>query len=117
MSINNRKMPRYTDFARAIMTELCQLPGILEDVCKCGCKIRFSHVFEVDTDREYTLTILPVLRSGIKEIELLVKPEWVCSNGTSLDIGFCILHSPGIRDFYSYLSILEHQNVLELQEA
>ncbi len=117
MSMNNRQTPRFSDFARAKMNGSCQLPGYLEDVSKSGCKVRFSHTFEVDTDREYSLTILPALRSGIREFEITVRPEWVSSDEDSMYIGFCILRSPGICDLYKYVQILEHLNIEELQEA
>jgi hypothetical protein len=117
MGIDNRQTPRFRDFARAKIEGLCQLPGILADVSRTGCRVRFSHRLEVDVDREYTLTVLPALRSGIREFELIVKPEWVRSSGDSLDIGFSILHSPGIRDFAKYVSILAREEEEELQEA
>jgi hypothetical protein len=114
MNMNNRQMPRFSDFARAKIDELCQLPGFLEDVSKTGCKVRFSHTFEIDTDREYTLT---VLRSGIKEFELVVKPEWICRKDESLYVGFCVLHSPGIRQYIKYVDILAQLDLCVMQEA
>lgn len=117
MCTNNRQTPRFNDFARAKLNEMCQLPGFLEDVSRTGCKVRFSHAFEVENDREYTLTILPALRSGLSEFQLIVRPEWLHKNGDSVDIGFCILHSPGIRQFLKYVEILEHLHEQVLQEA
>lgn len=117
MSVNNRLTPRFQDFARAKLNEICQLPGFLEDVSKTGCRVRFSHFFELEKDREYTLTILPALRSGISEIKLIVRPEWVRKNGDSFDIGFCVLHSPGIRQFFKYVEILAELDERVLQEA
>lgn len=117
MCNNNRQMPRFNDFARAKINGLCQLPGILEDVSKTGCKVRFPHSFEIDTDVEYTLTILPALRSGIKEFELVVRPEWVCGKDDSFLIGFCILHSPGMRQYQKYVEILAQLDLQILQEA
>lgn len=117
MSIDNRQLPRFQDFARARINELCQLPGYLEDVSVNGCKIRFTHVFDVDTDREYTLTVLPALRSGIGEFEVVVRPQWICRNPDSIDIGFYVLHCPGIRQFMKYVNILAQLDQQVLQEA
>lgn len=117
MSMNNRQMPRFSDFARARLDELCHLPGFLEDVSKTGCKVRFSETFEIDTEQEYTLTVLPALRSGLKEIELLVRPEWVSKKGESICVGFCVLHSPGIRQYLKYVDILAQIDQSVMQEA
>ena len=117
MSIENRIAPRFSDFASAKISELCCLPGYLEDVSKTGCKVRFSHIFDIDTDREYTLTVLPALRSGIKEFELVVRPCWVKTEADFVEIGFNVLMSPGIRLFSRYVDILAELEEVELQEA
>ena len=117
MSIDNRQTQRFRDFARARINELCQLPGFLEDVSKTGCRVRFCHAFEVDTDREYNLTVLPALRSGLKEFDLIVRPEWIRNAKDSLDVGFCILHSPGIRQYLKYVEILAQLDEQVPQEA
>jgi hypothetical protein len=117
MGIEDRASPRYQDFARAKITELCCLPGFLEDVSKTGCKVRFSHVLDVDTDREYTLTVLPALRSGIREFELVVRPCWVNAMQDAMEVGFCVLHSPGLRHFTRYVDILAELEEEEIQEA
>jgi len=118
MSTDNRLAPRFHDFARARINELCTFPGFLEDVSKTGCRVRFSHVSDIDTDREYTLTILPALRSGIEEFILVVKPEWVRRLSDAVEIGFNVLRSPGSRQFCRYVDILaELEEDEELQEA
>ncbi len=117
MSTDNRQSPRFRDFARARVDELCQLPGFLEDVSKTGCKVRFSHEFEVDSEREYTLTIQPASRSGIREFDLTVRPEWVRKDDDAVEIGFSILHSPGVRQFHRYVELLEGLEDRELQQA
>lgn len=117
MGNENRQMPRYRDFARARIEGLSQLPGVLEDVSKTGCRVRFSHAFEVDTDRDYLMTVHPACRSGIREFELVVRPEWVQEHSSSVDIGFSILHSPGIRSHQRYIDVLCEFEAAALQEA
>ena len=117
MSIENRQTPRFRDFARARITDLCQLPGFLEDVSRTGCRVRFTHAFELDTDREYILTVLPAFRSGLKEFDLVVKPQWTRDDEDSFEIGFNVLHSPGTRSFHRYVDILAELEAEELQEA
>lgn len=110
-------MPRYPDFARACLKGHCEFPGYLEDVSKTGCKVRFAQDFGIDLENEYTLTILPGFRSGIKEFELTVCPQWVENGTDSCEIGFQVLHSPGIRHYARYVDILAEQGEEELQEA
>jgi len=118
MSVNQRRAPRFSDFARAKLNQVYQLPGFLEDVSATGCRVRFTHTFEVDTDREYVLTILPSLRSGLFEFDLTVHPEWVKTTEETTEIGFSILHCPGTRTYQRYVAILaEQQEELEYQEA
>jgi len=118
MSIDNRLVPRFRDFARARINELCCLPGFLEDVSKTGCKVRFSHVRELDTDREYTLTVLPALRSGIAEFSLTVIPQWISRIEDAVEIGFAVLPCPGIRHFSRYVDILaDLEEDEDVQEA
>ncbi len=117
MSSENRQTPRYRDFARAWIGELSQFPGVLEDVSKTGCKVRFSHVFEVDTEREYLMTVHPARRTGVREFELLVRPAWVNERDNSLDVGFTILHSPGTRSHQDYVSLLSDSEEELLEEA
>lgn len=117
MSIDNRQDPRIRDFARARIDELCCLPCFLEDVSKTGCKVRFSQDIEIDTDREYTLTVLPAFRTGIKEFDLVVRPQWISRSADSVEIGFSVLCSPGIRQFSRYVEILATLEESVLQEA
>jgi hypothetical protein len=117
MSVDNRQMPRIRDFARVKIKELCCLPCFLEEVSKTGCKVRISQLLEIDTDREYTLTVLPALHTGLKEFSLTVLPQWVRTDVNFVEIGFSVLHCPGIRQFARYVEILAGNEEAELQEA
>lgn len=117
MSITNRQLPRYRDFARARVTELSCMPGVIEDVSRGGCKVRFSHSIEIDSEREYSLTVHPCPGSGFTEFELVVRPQWSEVTEDSTEIGFTVLHSPGIRDFHRYVALLSEQEETALQEA
>jgi hypothetical protein len=117
MSIDNRQTPRLPDFARARINELCQLPCFLEDVSKTGCRVRFSQNIDIDCEREYNLTVLPALRSGLKQFDIIVRPQWVKNSPDSTEIGFIVLCSPGIRTFNQYVQTLAVLEEAELQEA
>lgn len=117
MSIDNRRNPRFREFARAKLAELCHLPGYLEDVSSTGCKVRFPHAFEVDKDQEYELVILPCLKFGLREFKLLVQPQWIKAEQDAIEIGFTVLPSPDIKLFNRYVDLLSSQENSELQEA
>ncbi len=117
MSIDKRELPRFRDFAGARIDGVSHLPGFLEDVSKTGCRVRFSDNFILDSDAEYDLTILPSLRSGLKSFTMVVKPEWVVSEKTNLEVGFSVLHCPGVRQYQKYVECLADQCNAEVQEA
>lgn len=117
MSNENRQTPRVPDFARARIDELCQLPCFVEDVSKNGCRVRFSQIIELDMEREYELTVLPAFRSGLKEFDITVRPQWVKTGKDSTEIGFAVLCSPGMRKFTQYVQALAVLEEAELQEA
>ena len=117
MSIDNRRAPRFRDFARARLGELCHMSGYLEDISQSGCKVRFPHSFEIDTDREYSLTILPGIRSGIREFSIRVQPQWTETSADSIEIGFGVIPSPGIQLYGRYVEQLSRLEVEQLQEA
>jgi hypothetical protein len=117
MSIDNRRAPRFRDFARARLDELCHMSGYLEDISLHGCRVRFPHSFEIDTDQEYTLSILPTFRSGLREFSLRVQPQWTEASADSIEIGFCVLPSPGIQLYGRYVELLSRLEVEQLQEA
>ena len=117
MSDNKRLLPRFPDFARVHITELCRLPGVLEDASQNGCRVRFNDRFPVETDREYRMTLASAPRSGLGEIQLIVRPEWVHCECDSQEIGFSVLHSPGLRQYLRYIENLSEQYDVELQEA
>ena len=117
MNRENRHEPRFRDFARAVIEELCPFPGYLEDVSVTGCKVRFAHSFDVDIDREYSLAVQPGIKAAVKEFVLTVKPEWFQNDGENVEIGFTVLRSPGARQFINYVETLASLEEQELQEA
>jgi len=117
MNRENRHEPRFRDFTRAVIDELCPFPGYLEDVSTTGCKVRFTHSFEIDIDQEYTLSIQPGIKSPMKEFVLTVKPEWFQDDGENIEIGFTVLRSPGARQYITYVETLAALEEQELQEA
>ncbi len=117
MNADTRKTPRIRDFARAKIAELCCLPCFLEEVSKTGCRVRLTQLVAIDIDREYTLTVLPAIHTGLREFSLIVQPQWTKNEKNSVEIGFEVLHCPGIKQFHRYVDTLAVLAEEELQEA
>lgn len=108
-----RKAKRFSDFARATLEDVSSLSGYLEDVCKTGCKVRFPQELDIDLEQEYSLSVTPATRSGLREMSLTVQPKWIQASNDATEIGFFVLPCPDIKIFDSYVALL-HQ--LEMEE-
>lgn len=112
-----RKTKRISDFARATLEDVSTLSGYLEDVCKTGCKVRFPQSLDIDLDQEYTLSIIPAIRSGLREMNLTVQPKWVQASDNSTEIGLYVLPCPDIKIFDSYVTLLQQLEMEEYSEV
>lgn len=122
MDLENRKFTRYDDVARVEAPEICIFPGVLLDVSKKGCKIRFPVPVQPDMDRDYELKLTPTRKSKFQSFVLIGHPMWNCEDTSYSELGFEILHSPGIRLFNEYLNDLaetenEFNEELEITES
>ena len=61
MKIEKRKHSRIEEIGKVESHNLCLFPGVLVDVSKVGCRVRFPDTFEVDVDIDYELKISPVV--------------------------------------------------------
>ncbi len=52
-----RSTDRYVIYGRAEAPDICQIPGILADISKAGCKLRFPLPLSIDMDYDYTVRI------------------------------------------------------------
>ncbi|MBR5402418.1 MAG: PilZ domain-containing protein [Treponema sp.] len=106
MAEENRRSPRYPEIGRVIATDLCALPGILDNISLTGCKVHFPVSVVVDLEAEYMIKI--TLSRSLEEapLQLMCKPMWVTENQGVTQVGLQILYSPDdarLREFVSYL--------------
>ena len=106
MAEENRRSPRYPEIDRVIATDLCALPGILDNISLTGCKVHFPVSVVVDLEAEYMIKI--TLSRSLEEapLQLMCKPMWVTENQGVTQVGLQILYSPDdarLREFVSYL--------------
>lgn len=106
MSKIQRKADRFDDFGRVDAAELCQLPGVLEDISFSGCKVRFPISVMVDLDNDYTLKIRPSRKSDSSPLVLLCHPQWIRNLDVETVIGFEILRSPDTARLNAYIQLL-----------
>ena len=106
MDNDNRKAERFQDFARVEAKKISKLPGILQDLSKTGCRIKFSHNVTIDTSSEFSITITPSPMYKMPEFEIIVKPVWTVASVDSCKIGFTVLNSVGTRDYLRYIEKL-----------
>lgn len=112
MSTENRGAERFSDFAKVQADKLSRLPGILQDLSRTGCRVKFSHVDSVDSSSEFTMIITPAPEYGMNAFEIVVKPVWTVQSADSCKIGFTVLHSVGTRDYIRYIEKLSDANRL-----
>ena len=103
----NRQSTRYTELGRVFSTELCALPGILDDISIDGCKLHFPVPVVVDLDNEYKVKIQLSRSADEEPLQLLCKPIWVNETGGTTYIGFQILYSPDDLRLRQQISVLE----------
>lgn len=106
MVLENRKFTRYDDVARVEAPDICIFPGVLLDVSQKGCRIRFPVPVQPDMDRDYELKLTPTRSSKFQSFILIGHPMWNSDNNNYSELGFEILHSPGILLFKEYLNNL-----------
>ena len=113
MIVDKRKQSRIAEIGKVESQDLCLFPGVLVDVSKVGCRVRFPDTFEVDVDIDYELKISPVRHNFVTPFLLIARPIWQKSTEDSTEIGFSILHSPSSKQFESYIDkLIEEQQIL-----
>ena len=93
MIVDKRKHNRIAEIGKVESQDLCLFPGVLVDVSKVGCRVRFPTSFLVDTDIDYELKLSPVRQDFVDPLFITVKPVWQSSSLDSTEIGFSIINS------------------------
>ena len=60
MIVDKRKHSRITEIGKVESQDLCLFPGVLVDVSKVGCRVRFPTSFLVDTWQAKRYEVLPL---------------------------------------------------------
>lgn len=97
-------------------TELCALPGVLDDISLSGCKIHYSFPVVVDLENEYELKIFPLHSSVNTALNLICTPQWVKEQEGNTFIGFKIQYSPDANKLNTFISQLEQISKDELPD-
>lgn len=117
MIIDKRKHNRIAEIGKVESQDLCLFPGVLVDVSKVGCRVRFPSSFLVDTDMDYELKLSPVRQDFVDPLFITVKPVWQSSSLDSTEIGFSIINSQSGKLFESYIEkLIEEQQSIELEQ-
>lgn len=118
MRVEKRKNIRFDDIGKVESPELCLFSGVLVDVSKQGCRVRFPTSLEIDTEMDYELKISPVRYNCTDCFLIMARPIWHSSTDDFTEIGFAILHSPSLKKYDSYVDKLleEKQNMDSEQE-
>lgn len=107
MDTENRQHTRFKEIGKAMASELCSLPAILDDISATGCKIHYSYPVVVDLDSEYEIKVSPLHNASSNPLNLICVPQWVQEIGGNTFIGFKILYSPDANKLNSFIKHLE----------
>ena len=117
MIVDKRKHNRITEIGKVESQDLCIFPGVLVDVSKVGCRVRFPTSFLVDTDLDYELKLSPVRHDFVDPLFITVKPVWQNASTDSTEVGFLILNSPSSKLFDAYIEkLIEEKESIESEQ-
>ena len=111
MGIENRGAQRFDDIGKVVCTEICALPGGLDNISRTGFKVHFPLSVTVELENEYELRIALAKKPGEPPLVLMCQPQWVreCENVT--EIGFKTLYSLDQNRYMEYIEeLIEAEN-------
>ena len=111
----NRVGKRYEDFARIEAPELCVLPGVLVNISKTGCRVRFPIPVENKTNSIFELNIFPCCKKDLKPFCVSAKPIWKDCEQTNSEFGFSFVNSMEKTKLKNYLEVLKKSS-LDLED-
>jgi len=108
--LENRKNPRYREFAHVRIPELPGAENILKDISVTGCCVECTGAADLREGNQYQIEILPEKTSHIGKFELTVEQKWMQSGDYAADVGFIIVASPKGRHFQNYVDYLAYRS-------
>ncbi|MBQ5999486.1 MAG: PilZ domain-containing protein [Treponema sp.] len=112
MNSKERLSQRFEDMGRFFAEDICALPGILENISREGCKIRYQFPVTVDMDCDYDVKIT-FARAASDSFVLVCHPQWIHEEGNYTEIGFRILPSTDYTRLASYINQLEEESTAD----
>lgn len=112
MNSKERHSQRFEDMGRFFASDLCALPGIVENISREGCKIRYQFPVTVDVDYDYDVKIT-FARAASDSFQLVCHPQWVREDGKFTEIGFKILPSTDYSRLAVYINQLEEDSTAD----
>ena len=117
MIVDKRKHSRIAEIGKIEAQDLCLFPGVLVDISKVGCRVRFPTSFLVDTDFDYELKLSSVRQDFVDPLFITVKPIWQNSSTDSTEIGFSIINSQNSKMFDAYIDkLIEEKESIESEQ-
>lgn len=107
MNSKERLSQRFEDIGRFLAPELCALPGVLEDISREGCKIRYSLPVELDMDNDYEAKLTFARAAAEGQFTLVCHPQWKKEEDDDTVIGFKILPSTDYTRLAKYIEQLD----------
>ena len=105
-----RSTDRYIIYGRAEAPDICQIPGILADISKAGCKLRFPLPLSIDMDYDYTVRITFSESTRTVPFILICHPQWVKQEDGSTEFGCTFLRSPDTAQLLEYVERLKKED-------
>jgi len=115
MKTIKRGTDRYVIYGRAEAPDICQIPGILADISKAGCKLRFPLSLSIDMDYDYTVRIIFSENTKTIPFVLICHPQWVKEENGSTEFGCTFLRSPDTAKLLDYVQKLKIENDAEYE--
>ena len=106
MKNDKRSTERFIIYARAEAPDICQIPGILENISQSGCKIRFPLSLNVDFESDYTVKITFSENTKTLPFILICHPERLSEKDGATEVGFSFLRSPDTSRLVAFVQKL-----------
>ncbi len=108
MKRENRVAERFEEMGRVSASQICALPGVLDDISSSGCKVHFPNPVNLDLENDYKICV-DFANSSLGTLNLVVHPMWHSEDSSETAIGFKILYSPDTPKLKAGIDFLKVQ--------
>lgn len=110
MRRERRREARYPEIGHISCSQICALPGVLEDISASGCRAHFPNPVFTEEEQEYAVRLTFSRQGIVHGLELVCIPQWKKESGSETEIGFKILRSPDSPLLSSFIESLQKQS-------